>query len=85
MGKNEKLLKRLLSQPNDFTYTELKKLMNSFGFEEDNKGKSSGSRVAFYHSEKQLILQLHKPHSNNRLKAYQIKEIITFLKGTGAI
>lgn len=85
MGKNKKLLKRLLDQPKGFTYAELKKLMFTFGFEEDNKGKSSGSRVAFYHSQKKLILRLHKPHPNNELKAYQIKEIIEFLKGTGDI
>ncbi len=28
MGKNEKLLKRLYALPKDFTYNELKKLMN---------------------------------------------------------
>jgi len=47
MGKHEKLLKRLCSQPNDDTYLELKKPLSSFGFEEDNKGKSPDARVAY--------------------------------------
>lgn len=85
MGKNEKLLKRLYTLPKDFTYNELKKLMSSLGFVEDNKGKTSGSRVIFYHNQKQLILRLHKPHPNNELKLYQVKEIVDFLKRSGEI
>lgn len=85
MGKNKKLLKRLYTLPKDFTYNELKKLMNSLGFVEDNKGKTSGSQVIFYHNQKQLILRLHKPHPNNELKLYQVKEIMNFLKRSGEI
>lgn len=85
MSKNEKLLKKLQSVPKDFTYAELKKLMQSIGFVEDNKGKSSGSRVAFYSETTKDIIRLHKPHPNNELKMYQIREIIKFLENMGVL
>ena len=47
MSKKEKLIKRLTSKPKDFTYDELKKLLLYFEFCENNKGKTSGSRVVF--------------------------------------
>ena len=47
MSKNEKLLEKLKSKPKDFTYDEIKKILNNLGFYEDNKGKTSGSKVAF--------------------------------------
>lgn len=39
MGKKEKLLERLLSKPKDFTYNELKSLLNGLGYVETIKGK----------------------------------------------
>ena len=33
----------------NFTYQELRSLMHGFGYEEIQKGKTSGSRVAFVH------------------------------------
>ena len=47
MSKIEKLLTRLYSKPKDFTYQELKTLLEQLGFIEYNKGKTSGSRVEF--------------------------------------
>lgn len=85
MSKNIKLIKKLKSIPKDFTYVELRKLMNSLGFIEDNKGKSSGSRVAFYNENTKHIIRLHKPHPNNELKIYQLREIIKFLENIGVI
>ena len=85
MTRETKLVKRLLDEPRDFSYAELKKVMASFGFEEDASGKSSGSRVAFYHPKMNLILRLHKPHPGNELKMYQIKQVIGFLRETGDI
>lgn len=85
MSQIDKLINRLMQQPKDFSYSEPRKVMLNFGYIEDNKGKSSGSRVAFYHSEREDILRLHKPHPSEILKAYQIKQAIEFLKGTGDI
>ncbi len=85
MTQKEKLLARLCSLPNDFTINQLKRLMKSLSYIEYQRGKTSGSRIAFYHPEKKLVLNLHKPHPSNELKIYQIKEIIKFLKRTGEL
>ena len=50
MSKKDKLLKRLKSKPSDFTYDELKTLLNYLGFVENNKGKTSGSAVKYINS-----------------------------------
>lgn len=78
MSKKEKLIARLLSSPKDFNYSEAKALLLYFGFTENNKGRTSGSRVEFY-KESDTIL-LHKPHPSGELKAYQVKQLIEFLK-----
>lgn len=80
MGKKEKLLERLLSKPKDFTYNELKSLLTGLGYVETNKGKTSGSRVAFINEMNSHIIRLHKPHPKNILKAYQIELVIEELK-----
>jgi hypothetical protein len=85
MSRKEKLLNRFLERPNDFTYDELRKLMNLLGYDEVTRGKTSGSRVAFIHTENSHIIRLHKPHPGNELKQYQIGLIINELKGKGIL
>lgn len=79
MSQKNKLIERLLTVPKDFTYNEAKTLLFSLGYEEDTKGKSSGSRVAFIHSETKVIFQLHKPHPGNTMKVYAVKLLRDFL------
>ena len=76
MSKKEKLTARLKTRPTDFTYTELRTLLSGMGYAEDNKGKTSGSRVSFIHEETKHIISLHKPHPGNILKRYQINLIV---------
>ena len=85
MSKEEKLLKRLLSKPKDFTFTELRKVLISLGYKEHQSGKTSGSRVAFIDEKSNHIIRLHKPHPNNELKRYQIEQIIEELQSRGLI
>lgn len=85
MSKKDKLLKRLKSKPLDFTYDELKTLLNYLGFNEDNKGKTSGLRVMFFDVNSNEVIRLHKPHPNNILKEYQLKQIIITLRKIGVI
>lgn len=85
MSKKDKLLKRLKLKPLDFTYDELKTLLNYLGFDEDNKGKTSGSRVMFFDVNSNEVIRLHKPHPNNILKEYQLKQIIITLRKIGVI
>jgi len=80
MSKIEKLIKRLLSYPKDFTYSELKTLLLSFGYSEV---QGAGSRVCFSKSNHKI--KLHKPHPGNILKAYQLKLIIDELAIKGLI
>lgn len=79
MSRLEKEIERLKSKPKDFTYDDLKKVLNNFRFFENNKGKTSGSRVEFQDYLGRKIV-LHKPHPSNIIKPYKIKEIINELK-----
>ncbi|MGI6622414.1 MAG: type II toxin-antitoxin system HicA family toxin [Clostridiaceae bacterium] len=85
MSKKEKLLERLLSKPSDFEYSEVKSLLAIFGYSEDNRGHTSGSRVAFINRTTKHIIRLHRPHPGNILKRYQIELIIDELKKQGVI
>lgn len=78
MSKKEKLIARFLSGPKDFTYDEMRTLLCYLGFEERSKGKTSGSRVEF--AKDAYTILLHKPHPNDLLKPYQIRQIINELK-----
>ncbi|ADY36102.1 type II toxin-antitoxin system HicA family toxin [Bacteroides gallinaceum] len=80
MGTKEKLIARILSQPKDFTYDEAKRLFGIFGYTENNKGSTSGSRVEFVNPEGDAPFTLHKPHPGSILKAYVIKGIVEHIQ-----
>ena len=79
MGTNEKLIERFKKQPKDFTFKELTRLFQVLGFEVSQKGKTSGSRVEFVNSEKELSYGAHKPHPDNTIKSYVMKQVLEFL------
>ena len=83
MGKKEKLIERLKSKPKDFTFDEMQSVLEAFGFEVLNKGKTSGSRVKF--SKGSMAIILHKPHPRKELLEYQIKQITDVLEKEGLI
>ena len=85
MSKAEKLLRRFLSKPTDFTYDELRKLLKAYGYDEDTAGKTSGSRVTFVNSDTKHIIKLHKPHPSPCLKQYQMDDIEEALKSREVI
>ena len=80
MSKAEKILIRILSQPKDFSYIELKSLLITFGYVEE---QGAGSRVCF--KSKTHKINLHKPHPGNILKQYQLSLIIDELRKEGLI
>jgi hypothetical protein len=82
MSKQEKLIRRLLSKPKDFTWPELVSLMTAFGFEVE---KSSGSSRKFIQPGTEATLFLHEPHPSKVLKPYQIRDVIHLLKSEGFI
>ena len=79
MTKREKLLDRFLTKPRDFTWEELNKVLNGFGYQQIGAGKTGGSRARFIHSTYPPIV-LHKPHPKPILKRYQLEDIINLLK-----
>ena len=84
MGQKEKLIKKLMSKPKDFTFTEAETLLNYFDYVRSDKGKTSGSRVIFIKEGCHAIL-LHKPHPRKELLAYQIKTLISVLEQEGLL
>ncbi len=83
MTKLDKLLDKLSNRPNTFKYTDLKSLLINLGYQELNKGKTSGSRVAFYNKRSDHLIRLHKPHPGNELKKYVVGQIYDELKTQG--
>jgi hypothetical protein len=84
MSRKEKLLRRCLSLPNDFSWQELIRLLSGFGYQLSGSGKTGGSRVRFIHKIFPPII-LHKPHPSAVLKRYQIEQIIELLQIEGLI
>lgn len=82
MSKTEKLVQRLLTEPADFTWDELSKVLSIYGYSEEKTGKTGGSRRKFTNSNGHLI-SLHKPHPSNIVKRYALRDVITLLKDKG--
>ena len=85
MSRQEKLLRRFLSRPEDFTFDELITLLKGFGYEQLKSGKTGGSRIAFFNQNSKRIIRLHRPHPQNTLKRYQILELEKEFKSKGFI
>ena len=84
MGSKEKLRERFLKMPSDFTFEELQRLLEGYGYERSNKGKTSGSRLIFKNGDKRPIM-LHKPHPGNIVKEYALKQVMDDLREAGLI
>lgn len=82
MSKLEKTLQRLLSKPNDFTWSELKTLMEAFGYEMKMSG---GSSRKFIHPASRAVHFIHEPHPSQILKSYQVRDVIRFLTREGHV
>ena len=84
MGTKEKLRDRFLKMPSDFTFDEMQRLLEGYGYEKSNKGKTSGSRLIFKNGTKRPIM-LHRPHPGNIVKEYAMKQVLEDLKEAGLI
>ena len=76
MSAKEKLIKRFMRQPKDFTWNELVRLFGIFGYTVNNKGKTSGSRVLFEKEDESYVV--HKPHPASIVKEYSMKQILEY-------
>lgn len=85
MGKEEKMIQRLLLIPSDYTYSEARTLALRFGYQEQNKGSTSGSRVMFFRPEHGRKILLHKPHPGDIMKRYAVRQLLERLIENGDI
>ncbi|MBO7601090.1 MAG: type II toxin-antitoxin system HicA family toxin [Lachnospiraceae bacterium] len=85
MSKKDKLIKKILSRPKDFTFAEAETLLELLGYTLDDKGKTSGSRVKFSNNVTKDKIYLHRPHPRKELLDYQVNELIKHLYDEGAI
>ena len=88
MSKIDKAKERLSLHPKDYTYSEAKYLLSQLGFEEFNKGKTSGSRVGFIKRDdvEKTTIFLHKPHGSDAyVRKAAIRSIIAAMERNGDI
>ena len=83
MGKKDKLLKRLLKKPKDFSFDEMATLLSYYGYE--LKQSKNGSGVKFIRENSNEVINFHKPHPNGILKRYILDQIIEKMKKDGLI
>ena len=84
VSTKEKLRERFMRMPSDFTFDEMQQLLAGYGYEKDNKGRTSGSRVIFKNGAKRPIM-LHKPHPGIIVKGYAMQQVYDDLKEAGFI
>lgn len=82
MSKDEKLLAKLMNDQGSFTWPELVTLLRRLGYRQI---EGSGSRVKFDNGNPTAMINLHKPHPGNELKAYLKRQIVEQLKSGGLI
>lgn len=80
MSKRDELTKRLLKIPSDFTYGELQKVLNDYGFEEYTGGRTTGSAVKFLNEKTGEKIYIHKPHPGSIVKQYVLQEVARMIR-----
>lgn len=81
MARKDKLLERFKSKPSDFTWLELVRMLQGFGYEERD---GRGSRKKFV-AEGLPTIYLHEPHPRNIVKQYVLKQVAETLRNEGLI
>ena len=82
MSRQEKLLAKLLNRQASFSWPDLVTLLVGLGYRQI---EGVGSRVKFDNGDPQAMINLHKPHPDNELKAYVKRQVIEHLKAGGSI
>lgn len=83
MSKKEKLVKRLLKLPKDFTFDEMEALLSYFGYTLKQGGTGSG--IKFIKADSNEAINFHKPHPNGILKRYILEQVIEKLRKDGVL
>lgn len=79
VSKIDKIIKKLKNNSGNLTFEEVVSLLTYLGYNIDNKGRTSGSRIRFYKKGANAII-MHKPHPRKTLLSYQTKQILQKLK-----
>jgi hypothetical protein len=79
MSRKAKLLARLRSKPRNFTFDEAETLLGLCDYVRTKSGKTGGSRIRYQKGTE--LFHMHKPHPQNELQPYVIKDLINKLKG----
>ncbi|MBR6487455.1 MAG: type II toxin-antitoxin system HicA family toxin [Clostridiales bacterium] len=74
MATWEKIKEKLVAESKNITFDEIKVLLEHYGYHLSNKGRTSGSRVAFIHDTGRPIV-FHKPHPAKELKKAVVVDI----------
>lgn len=72
MGKLDKLLEKLRNPDATWTWDELCLLLKKLGYTQED---GTGSRVKFDNGNPADLINLHRPHPGNEVKAYVIRQI----------
>lgn len=83
MSKKEKLIKRLLQRPKDFSFDEMVVLLSYFGYK--LKQGNAGSGIKFIKDNSNEVINFHKPHPNGILKKYILEQVIEKLRKDGML
>lgn len=83
MGRNDKLTQKIKNIPKDLKYSDLKKFLESLGYMESNKGKTSGSRVIFFRATDNDKIGGDKPHGNGPVSVGWLKRVVKHLEEKG--
>lgn len=72
MSKLEKLLEKMGNHKATWTWQELCSLLGKLGYTQE---EGDGSRVKFDNGNATDLINLHKPHPGNEVKAYVIRQV----------
>ena len=80
--KNKKLLKEIFEDPirSDIRWNDVERLINSL---DGSVNQGKGSRVWFYLNGQ--IGRFHKPHPNQEIEKYAVKDLRAFLEVSGVL
>lgn len=82
MSRQEKLLAKLTNRQSTFGWSELVTLLKGLGYK---LVQCEGSRVKFDNGDSRAMINLHRPHPGNELKAYVRRQVLEHLKAGGLI
>lgn len=82
MSKLEKLLEKMHNHKSIWTWNELCSLLKKLDYTQE---EGDGSRVKFDNGNPLDLINLHKPHPGNEVKAYAIRQVREKLKNGGML